>query len=336
MIVLCRILLIVALQDGVEAWPAWSTLWGNSNSYKFELEDAWKMYDHINAMRLNASLPILLMNEVLCSSATQFAWEHVAMITKGLAVQYPPHIGMNFSTPRTRMQASGFKGIAWGENEIITATNKIQVAEELLELDQENKSNMLGKYDQIGIGFAWILCRDIPNYIHNSTIGSIGARIHLLCSMLQVLPESKRCLHVVVQKYGQSEPDLRDDSRIKDTHLDDVEEHKVSRHHYILRPYIEHDLKGSMNLTDLTAQQHKERMDQLPVPFTENAAFIPPSDLIPQHTTAIPVGLGSVNTASEMFTIIQRNTSNPSSTLNLTLPSIPPKPFTTIHANQSL
>ena len=254
----------------VQCWPSISFPW-SAHSCKYENSDIWKMVDRVNILRLNASLPVLTLSQRLCSSARMYAWEQVAMIAKGLDSEYEPHIGMNFSTPRTRMQANGFMGIAWGENEIFTATNNIDVAQEIMELDPENRKNLLGDYDKIGIGFAWIACRDIP------VVNSLN-KIQGLCNILSILPESKRYLHVIIQQLGKIEPDLQDLSRIDNNCLNSVENSAASKRHYLLKPFSERDIRGSLNITEILMQQVKEQIHQRALSHASMfAPVIPPS-----------------------------------------------------------
>lgn len=279
------------------------------------------MLDRINAMRSNSSLPLLAMNDVLTHSAGQFAWEQASMMVKGMDVIYPPHIGMNFSTPRTRMLANGYLGVAWGENEIITATTNVKVAEELLELDLENRKNMLGDYDHVGIGFAWVLCRDLP-----SLRAKINSKASRLCKLLQILPEPKRCIHIIVQQFGKHEPDIKDISRIKNNKLEKNESDTVARHHYVLKPFMEQDMRGSVNLSDLVKQQRQERAIQTgkmqPVIVLSTSPYMtPPSDILPSQTIGLPVGVGSVSTGAGTL-LPPSPATNP--VANLKIPDIPP------------
>lgn len=260
-------------------WTSMFSLRSRNNICKFGDEDGNKMIELVNAIRLNASLNALKKSKRLTNSAELFAWEQVLMISKGLDSIYPPHIGLNFSTPRTRIQSNGFNGIAWGENEVVTATTNIKVAEELLELDSENKKNLMGDYDRIGIGFALISCNNIP--LNKSLI-----KIRNLCRMLKVLPKHKRYIHVVIQLLSKEELNLRDESLMINNCLNITESKSVSKHHYVLKPYAEQDINGSLNITKLL----KQAKQIIP--------FIPPSRLLKE--ISLLIGSDRVNSSNQL------------------------------------
>lgn len=259
-------------------WTSMFSLRPKNNICKFGDEDGNKMIELVNSIRSNASLHVLKKSKRLTNSAELFAWEQVLMISKGLDNIYYPHIGLNFSTPRTRIQANGLNGIAWGENEVVTATTNIDIAEELLELDYENKKNLMRDYDRIGIGFALISCNNIP-------LNKSSTKIRNLCRMLKVLPKHKRYIHVVIQLLIKEELNLKDESLMINNCLNSTESKSVSKHHYVLKPYSEQDIRGSLNITNLLQQSQ------------QFIPFIPPSRLL--RNSLLPVDADMVNSSNQ-------------------------------------